>query len=538
MLTEKVIMKLNIKQINSLLWIIPGLIAFFIALIPSLTYQWPLTMDIFIHIHIAQVYSHYGLVLVDPLIDPPAGTFIAYPPLFSFLLLFLVNLLKIDYFQVARILQPFFAMSIVLSVSYVARKFYGDIAGISAGFLILSSYLFGRILTPLPETLVLILVPLAVYSYYLSIKDKKYKYALVASLIFVLIILTHQATTLLLFLIITAFTLILGILKREIRYFYNYILFLSIPIIGAVIAIIAIMLIAPDFVEKISTYGITTVTGYSTSLPVNESISDLKYAVYLGIVLIFVTFGAVLALKRRENKDLFMIIWIAVILIMSKSYWFGVNVYTIRLLVHLLLPLSILGGMGLSYLYLDYKKKEFPSKTVRTGFLIAIFVISSLFAVSTVTDPKFPVIPKYDLGNAQMANPQIVPPSSSDIDMANWFNQNGNKSRSVLITNVYSGKILLALTGQPIATINAMAPYYLDGSKTTSNLTMKLKNTSIGYLVYDKRLKIYSNDNSTRVSYQNFVYYSSDIHGIIPSYARIVHENDNYIICEINQDQL
>ena len=220
---------------------------------------------------------------------------------------------------------------------------------------------------------------------------------------------------------------------------------------------------------------------------------------------------------------------------MSKSYWFGVNVYTIRLLVHLLLPLSILGGMGLSYLYLDYKKKEFPSKKFRSIFLIAIFVVSSLFAVSNVIDPKFPVIPKYDLGNAQMANPQIVPPSNSDIDMANWFAKNGNKSRSVLITNIYSGKILLALTGQPIATINAMAPYYLDGSKTTSNITGKLKNTTIGYLVYDKRLKLNSNDNSTYVSYQNFVYYSSDIHKIIPSYARIVHENENYIICEIIQ---
>ena len=74
---------------------------------------------------------------------------------------------------------------------------------------------------------------------------------------------------------------------------------------------------------------------------------------------------------------------------MSKSYWFGVNVYTIRLLIHLLIPLSILGGMGLSYLYLDYKKVEFPSKSVRTIFLIAIFLIATLFAVITVKDSNF-----------------------------------------------------------------------------------------------------------------------------------------------------
>jgi hypothetical protein len=79
-------MKLNNEKIIGLLWIIPGLVAFFIALIPTLTYQWPLTWDIFFHIHIAQVYSHYGLSLIDPLVDPPVGQRIGYPPLFSMLL--------------------------------------------------------------------------------------------------------------------------------------------------------------------------------------------------------------------------------------------------------------------------------------------------------------------------------------------------------------------------------------------------------------------------------------------------------------------
>ena len=149
------------------------------------------------------VYSHYGLTLINPLVDPPVGTPIGYPPFFSMLLVFLGYLLKINYFQVARLLQPLFAMSIVLSVSYVAKKFYGDIAGISAGFLILSSYLFGRVLTPLPETFAMIMVPMAVYLYYKSVMDEKYKYALIASLLFLVVILTHQATTLILFLIIT-----------------------------------------------------------------------------------------------------------------------------------------------------------------------------------------------------------------------------------------------------------------------------------------------------------------------------------------------
>ena len=527
-------MNITTKQITGLLWIIPGLVAFLIALIPTLIYPWPFTFDIFVHIQIAQVYSHYGFTLIDPLIDPPVGTPIAYPPLFSYLLLFLNSILKIDYFNVARLLQPIFAGSVVLSTSYVAKKYYGNIAGISAGFLIISSFLFGRLITPLPETMALIFVPLVVYAYYCSIKYNKYKYSILASFLFLLIILTHQATTLLIFLIITAIAIILGILRREIKFFTNYALFLSIPILAAVLVFIAVLIVSPGYIDKIFTYGFSAVTGYAISLPTNEPISDLKYAAYLGIVLIFAIIGAVTALKRRSNKDLFVIIWILVIFIMSKSYWFGVNVYTIRLLIHLLLPLSILGGMGLSYLYFDFMKDKFTSKTVRSGFLIAIFIISSLFAISIVLDPKFPDIPKYELGNGTVSNPQIVPPSASDLDMANWFNENGNKSKSVLITNVYSGKILLALTGQPIATINATAPYYLDGTKTTSILTRNIQNSSIGYLVYDKRLTFNSQNSTSLVDYQNFIYYSVDIHNIIPPYAHIVHENSNYIICKVD----
>src|SRR5690606_35649420 len=101
------------------------------------------------------VYIKYGLVLTDPLLNAPFGQQIGYPPLFHFLLAFLGMVTQIDLFQIARALQPFLAMFTVLSVSYVARKFYGSIAGISAGFLILSSVLLGRILLPIPENLAL-----------------------------------------------------------------------------------------------------------------------------------------------------------------------------------------------------------------------------------------------------------------------------------------------------------------------------------------------------------------------------------------------
>ena len=68
------------------IWIIPAVVAFLIALIPTLTYQWPLTVDIFVHVRAAEVFSHYGLTFVDPMINPPRGAPEIYPPLFNYVL--------------------------------------------------------------------------------------------------------------------------------------------------------------------------------------------------------------------------------------------------------------------------------------------------------------------------------------------------------------------------------------------------------------------------------------------------------------------
>ena len=128
---------LNKNRLKNLIWIIPAIIAFLIALIPTLKYQWPLSWDIIYHIQYAQIYAKYGFVLTDPLLDSPVGQKIGYPPLFHLLLAYLGLITKVDLFQIARSMQPFLAMFIVLSVTYVGKKLYGTIAGISAGFLLI-----------------------------------------------------------------------------------------------------------------------------------------------------------------------------------------------------------------------------------------------------------------------------------------------------------------------------------------------------------------------------------------------------------------
>ena len=515
-------------RIKKLLWIIPSIIAFLIALIPTLTNQWPLTLDIFWHIRIAEVYSQYGFTLIDPLVNPPSGTPIGYPPIFAYLIVFLGSLLKINYFQVAKLIQPFMAFFSVLSVSYVAKKLYGDIAGISAGFLIISSYLFSRLLSPLPETLALIFVPLVVYLYYRAVVSKNYKYAVLSSFLFLIVILTHEETTLLIFSIITSITIVVGIIKREKSFLMSYALFLSVPVIATLILYIAALVTDPVFANKV----IAIVAGYITPLPFSDPISIFKYIAYLGITLIFTIAGSIVAFKRRNCKDLFIIVWILVVFIVSISYLVGVHVYTIRLLIHLLLPLTIIGGFGLSYLYLDYKKTEFPSKSIRNIFLIAIFLIATLLAISTVTITNFQVTPNYNtqpFGSSDMVIPQIAPPTNSDTDLAKWFNKYGDKKSVVVSNNYETNQFILTLTGQPIADVLS-SEHVITWGFGTSELAQK----NIGYFVFDKRLT-FSTNSSPVVSHGAFIYFNKNynITSILPSNLKLIYENQNYMVFRV-----
>lgn len=65
-----------------LLLLVPALAAFFIALIPTLKYQWPLGGDIFYHVHLAKLYLEQGLVYWDPLTSAPYGRPIFIPLFF------------------------------------------------------------------------------------------------------------------------------------------------------------------------------------------------------------------------------------------------------------------------------------------------------------------------------------------------------------------------------------------------------------------------------------------------------------------------
>ncbi|MCC7551126.1 MAG: hypothetical protein KO316_06525 [Methanobacterium sp.] len=525
------------KNKKCYLILLPVLAALIIALIPTLKQQWPLGWDIIYHVHYAQIYAQYGFTLTDPLLNSPYGQKIGYMPLFHFLIAAIGTVFGVDFMQVARFLQPVLAASIILSVSYVAYRFYGEIAGVGAGFLMLSSYLVSRIVLSLPENLALIFIPLAVYLYYSSIKNKNYRTAFLGGLLFIIVLFTHNAATLCLSLTIVSITVLELVVFRDFGVLKNFIFFFLSLILIAVAGIVALQIWAPQTLQNVIQQGITATTGISTSLPSNRPLGLLSFLGNIGVlVLIFSITGSVLAVIKHRRKDLILIVWILAMLLLSNAYWFGINVISYRVLIYLLIPLSIVGGYAISYAYQWMKTSDkFSSKKLRIGFLVVILGLSFVSGVMTVENPK---VSNFYVKN-EFETVQIAPPSTSEIELAEWFQENGNESRSFVISNQFTGMFIVTRAGMPM---NYGFEFY--SIKNYPNMTIsKLKEDNIGYLVYDKRLVFPSEDNYTYIrSIQSeffpLYYFSQNItthfDEIKPDYATKVYENQDYIVCKID----
>ena len=515
---------INLKiNINKLLILIPTLITFLIVLIPTLKYQWPFSWDIIFHIEYAKIYSEQGYQFQYN-----------YPPLFHLMLVFLGNIFNNQYFQIARFLQPILATIIVFSISYVAKKFYGNIAGISAGFLILSSYLIFRIMLPIPENLALIFLIFSVYFYYISYNKNKLKYALISGILLLITFGIHRYTPLFLILIISLFTLVELIIYKNLSVLKNYATFLISSVIAIIIAAFAILLLNPNLIFEILQQGILIYSNYLITSSNINSYNIYQYIKFFGpLLLIFSLIGAIFSLKKMVKIGICLIIWTIAIFLISNAYLFGLYLDSSRFLIYILIPLSMLGGYGLSRIYYKLKDLKRFSSSISAGFLVLIFIISSISGVITLIEPNI----NHFYANTSLGDVQIAPPSQFEVDIANWFNENGDDKKNVIVSNGFTGVFLKTVTNMSIN------PNFEDYNKNTSESEFNKKN--IGYIVLDKRLTFqstngtfYMKETSSELdqSYKLFFYsrnINDNLNKIIPSYAQVVYENKDFIIIKI-----
>ncbi|MBR3212992.1 MAG: glycosyltransferase family 39 protein, partial [Methanosphaera sp.] len=215
-----------IKYENKKLLIVPIILTFLIALYVTLNTNGPLSWDIYTHINYSLAYLINGLTTTDPLLNAPIGKTIGYAPLFHILLILTSSISGLSLIQSAQVFQVVFVTVAVISVVYISHKLYGSVAGCVSGMLLLASFMFTRLLLPIPETIAVIFFLWGVYFYYIAIDNENIWYVFISVLMGLLILAVHFSTFVYYVAIISALSLIYLILSRKLRVISSYLMFL------------------------------------------------------------------------------------------------------------------------------------------------------------------------------------------------------------------------------------------------------------------------------------------------------------------------
>lgn len=470
--------------------LIPALVAFFIAMIPTFKYQWPLSWDIYYHTHLAQLYLENGYTLWDPLTYAPFGRPIYYPPIFHYLLATIATVFKADIFLSSKYLQPIFSFFLVFSFTYVANKLYNWQVGVMAGFFLFFTMLFHRAMLPLPETLALILLPLAVYFYYRAWEEKNEKYAFISGFIGGLICLTHSLTALMMVGVVISFSLILKVMGRKIA-----------PRCLGIFLGTTLLLFSIWFFPLWLQYG------YVFHNPQSVLQSPYTYLIIIkdtfGLpVIIFASLGIISFingfkgdfLKKISPKEILILSWLLFILILSNTYLIGISILADRILNFAVFPMVILAALGLEYiLSISINKGALYRKF--TTFIVVFIIIAAVISALVCAVSIKPMV------------------NDSQLDLAQWFNENGDKKTLVMSLSEGIDPVIVSVSRQPVST-GGYQPgmvkvldrqLYYSGNYTRRDLIRD----KIGYLVLTSPM-------------------------VHPSYFKLVYQNKDYKVWQVD----
>jgi len=463
-----------IKNRIHLLVFLPAIIAFFISLIPTLKFQVPLSWDVFFHIHLAKLYLEHGIIMWDPLTYAPFGRPIYYPPGFHFFIAILSKSSAYDLIKITRFIQPFLAFSAVLSFTYLAYKLYNLSVGFLAGFLLIITLPFYRFMFPIPESMVMIFLPLAIYFYYIGLEKNSYTHILASGVLSGMNLLIHPSSAVLLIIVLGFYTFVLKVVGRKVfsKYFLLY-------------ATLAIVIASWWWVPLLLNYG------YVFNVP-PIMVPLFDYPRIFGISLILAPIGGYLLFKKKENKDVLILSWLLILLLISQINLLGISVLSDRILYYAVLPTAIMAAYGLSYLLgfsdrITYKKRFYY---ILTSFILISIIISGFWV-------------------ANMSKPDV---SNSQLDVAYYFQNYGDKSSVVISADYMLDSVIVSISRQPVSRggygISKLKELNTDKYLSFNFTRSDLNRDNVGYLV------LYSNQGT-------------------PPYSRMIYKNKDYKIYKI-----
>lgn len=505
---------------------------FVLTLSLYVNYHWPLSWDVYIHINYALTYMNHGITTIDPLLNAPNGKAIGYVPLFHILLIIVSKITFLNLFDTAKLFQIIVPLCTTGVIMYIANKFYDELTAFMAGLLLISSFIFTRMYLPIPEPASIVLFIIGIYLFYEATLYDKGSYACLTAIVSMLIIALHFSTFVYFMILITILMVVQLYLQKNLNALKSYIYMLGVLVLIGVCSIFALYMISPTHTSDIIS-GILTIFNEPMSLFMGQKAMGLeRYIKCLGIFpLIFGVIGLFYSFKYREM--LFVSAWALVAFIISNLHWFGIPVYTYRMLIYVLIPAVIIGGYGISKII---QKLNTKNKLYSVILILAIIIVTCFSGISNLEDPSV----THSYSTTEVSTYQTAPPTSSEQEVINWFKNVENKDDSILSNNMFFATIISSADEMPIH--YKFNKFIANPENTSKKLVDKEK---IGYVLYDKSLIM---NNTTEYddlsvvavngSFYPTYYFTQQINNqnfneIQLPYSEKVFENDRFIICKI-----
>ncbi len=525
---------MNFSLNRKIYWIIPILFVFILAFIITTSSNWPISWDIYIHINYALTYLNHGFTTVDPLLNAPGGKEIGYMPLFHLLLIAVSYVTGSNLIETARIFQIVLPVICVAVVMYISYKFHDEKAALASGLLLISSFMFTRMYLPIPESVAIILFVVGIFLFRQSTVLDNNWYAFLSGILALVILATHFSSFIYYMILLTMLMIAQVVWQRSGKALKSYAYALVSVVLVALLALFVLLIIDPSYLNQIVTYTLSLVSDPFSIFSGQVAMGLERYIKCIGwLPLLFGIIGFYYSFRNREI--LFVSLWVIFVFILSNLHWFGIPVYTYRMLIYVVIPGVILGGYGFSKLY-----DKLVTRRRSYGIILLLLLIIFSFGCGYMAINDASV--KTSSATTEISTYQIAPPTSDEQDVINWFATEDVQNKSMLINNQFFGTIISSADEVPM---HYKFDTYINMSDKPTAID-SLNKDNIGYIVYDKDLVVNNTtdyDNlsviSVNGSFYPTYYFTKEVTDdnfdqIKLTGTKVVYENNRFIICKVN----
>lgn len=500
---------------NKKMIILPAVLAFIVACLLLYKFSYPISWDVYYHIHMVNLYLNNGLVFWDYSTVAPTGRLIMYPPLFHLFLGFLCTLFNRDAFTVTWLLQPFFSFFLIFTIAYVSYRLSDDNIKVSlyTSFIAMMSFAtFNRSVICTPATLAIAFSMLTLLFYYEAFNEGSLKKIILSAVCFSLICNLHMATAIITTGVLGLYTLYIIVSHRiNLKYLAYYV-------------ILAFILSAPWWMYIALNYTLVFNSLAGSYLRIDEFL--LKY--YGVIPSLFTLIGFYALYREKSSRAIFLALWSLSIVLLSQVPLLGFDTVSIRIFEVSAYPLILIAGIGVNYLLESQKSANMGR------IILVLFVIYSVGACISYVDSYTP-----DLLEDDDAHETVLP-----TEFHLFFDPVGATLKPSIISDRYGDS---TLAGSRYDMIEYMMNNNISGLVVSEDAIMDTiivssTNASVVYGGFTESIPEYVVDPVHIVNSQATISELDDL-GItyllirkdtpIATYAEVVYQNDDYKLCKI-----